>query len=572
MLTLGIHDGHIATACLVRDGKILAVISEERLNRIKEWGGFPIKSIKECIRIANIKPEQIDGVGVVGIMKPTLPHRYHQPHFYKRIFSGMSRIFPNSIMRSNKWVKPTQILLSRLRNKEDIEEKLQGIGIASPIKYYEHHYLHAVTAHLTAWFNTGKNLVITSDGSGDAVSASVNIAENKSIERIVEISHYNSISELYTQITKFLGMKPMSHEYKVMGMAPYAKKDYALKTLDVLKGYFKIEDGSTAFTNVSGNWKWQYLKALQKDLKGHRFDNIACAVQMLFEDIIYNWVKNCIAKTEINNLVLSGGSFMNVKANNLILNLPEVNKLFIFPSCGDESLAMGAALVKYLELGGDTIEPLGPIYFGSEYSDSEIAHTIKQYSGLKTTEIKDIDSHIGKELAKGNVIARFSGRMEFGARSLGNRSILADPRNRDVVKKINEAIKNRDFWMPFAPSILEERAKDYIVNPKNFYAPYMIMAFPTKSKAHTDLIAALHPYDLTARPQVVRKDWNPGFHKVLKTFEEITGVGGVLNTSFNLHGDPIVCSPKDALETFVNSDLDALAISSFYVTKEQNIY
>jgi carbamoyltransferase len=568
LLTLGIHDGHISTACLAKNGKIRAVISEERLNRIKEWGGFPIKSIRECIRIANIKPEQIDGVGVVGIMKPTLPHRYHQPHFYKRIFAGMSRIFPNCIMRSNKWVKPTQIILSRLRNKEDIEEKLQGIGITSPIKYYEHHYLHAITAHLTAWLNTGKNLVITSDGSGDAVSASVNIAENKSIDRIVEISHYNSISELYTQITQFLGMKAMSHEYKVMGMAPYAKKDYALKTLDVLRKYFKIEDGSTAFTNISGNWKWQYLKALQKDLKGHRFDNIACAVQMLFEDIIYNWVKNCIAKTEINNLVLSGGSFMNVKANNIILNLPEVDKLFIFPSCGDESLAIGAALVKYLELGGDIIEPLGPIYFGSEYSDSEIAHTIKQYSGLKTTKIKDIDSHIGKELAKGNVIARFSGRMEFGARSLGNRSILADPRNREVVKKINEAIKNRDFWMPFAPSILEERAKDYIVNPKNFYAPYMIMAFPTKSKAHTDLIAALHPYDLTARPQVVRKDWNPGFHGVLKTFEEITGVGGVLNTSFNLHGEPIVCSPKDALETFVNSGLDALAMGPFYITKK----
>lgn len=568
MITLGVHDGHIATACLVKDGKILAVISEERLNRIKEWGGFPIKSIRECIRIANIKPEQIDGVGVVGIMKPTLPHRYHQPHFYKRIFAGMSRIFPKSIMRSNKWVKPTQIILSRLRNKEDIEEKLQGIGITSPIKYYEHHYLHAVTAHLTAWFNTDKNLVITSDGSGDAVSASVNIAEKHNVERLVEISHYNSISELYTQITRFLGMKPMSHEYKVMGMAPYAKKDYALKTLDVLKEYFKIEDGSTAFTNVSGNWKWQYLKALQRDLKGHRFDNIACAVQMLFEDIIYNWVKNCIAKTEINNLVLSGGSFMNVKANNLILNLPEVDKLFIFPSCGDESLAIGAALVKYLELGGDTIEPLGPIYFGSEYSDSEIAHTIKEYSGLKTIKIANVDSHIGKELAEGNVIARFSGRMEFGARSLGNRSILADARNRDVVKKINEAIKNRDFWMPFAPSILEERAKDYIVNPKNFYAPYMVMAFPTKSKAHTDLIAALHPYDLTARPQIVRKDWNLGYYKVLKTFEEITGVGGVLNTSFNLHGQPIVCSPKDALETFVNSGLDALAMGPFYITKK----
>jgi carbamoyltransferase len=467
-------------------------------------------------------------------------------------------------------VKPTQIILSLLRNKKEIENKLFDIGFNKKPSFYEHHFLHAATAHLTAWFNHSKNLVLTSDGSGDAVSASVNIADKKEIQRIIEISHYHSISELYTQVTQYLGMKPMSHEYKVMGMAPYAKREYAKKTYEKFKNYFCYNKNSLTFENISGSWKWQYLDKFQKDLKGHRFDNIASAIQMLFEEIIEEWVKNCIIKTGIKNVVLSGGSFMNVKANNLILNLPELENLFIFPSCGDESLAIGAALVKYVELKQDgEIEPLGAIYFGPEFSDEEIDHVLRNYSGLIIKKIDNIEDFIAQEIAKGKVIGRFAGRMEFGARALGNRSILADPRNRDVIKKINEAIKNRDFWMPFAPSILEERADDYIINPKKFYAPYMIMAFPTKAKAHTDLIAALHPYDLTCRPQIVRKDWNPQYYRLLKKFEELTGIGGVLNTSFNLHGEPIVCSPKDALETFIKSGLDGLALGNFYITKDR---
>ncbi len=570
MITLGIHDGHTATACIVKDGRILAVVSEERLNRIKEWGGFPELAIKECMRIANISPEEIAGVGVAGIMKPTLPQNYYRPHFYKRVFGGLSRIGLHRILGSNKMVMPTQNILSLLRNKKEIKNKLSALGIKAEPRFYEHHFLHAATAYLTAWFNHEKSLVLTSDGSGDAVSASVNIGNGASIQRVKAISHYHSISELYTQITQFLGMKPMSHEYKVMGMAPYAKREYAKKSLDVLSNYFRLNPDGMTFENVSGHWKWQYLNKFQRDLWGHRFDNIACAVQILFEEIITKWVENCIDKTGIRRLVLSGGSFMNVKANYLILNLPNVEELFIFPSCGDESLAIGAALVRNIELDPNCkVEPLGPIYFGPEYSESEIRKTLQNYMGINVEMVEDIESRIAKELVNGKVIARFSGRMEFGARALGNRSILADPRNRDVIKKINEAIKNRDFWMPFAPSILEERADDYIVNLKNFFAPYMIMAFPTKPRAHPDLISALHPYDLTCRPQIVRKDWNQKYYRLLKRFEELTGVGGILNTSFNLHGEPIVCSPDDAMKTFLNSGLDALAIENFYITKKK---
>lgn len=532
-------------------------------------GGFPEKSILECLRIANVKTSEIDGVGVVGLLKPTFPATYHKPNLSKRIFSTATRIMPQTFFQSDVWVNPAKKILGLFRNRGEIESRLKSMGINVAPTFYEHHFLHAAKAHFCCWFGTDNNLVLTCDGSGDAVCATVNICKGKNIERIVEISNYNSIGEFYTRITQYLGMKPMSHEYKVMGLAPYAKEDHSQKTLQIFERYFKIDENSPLmFKNTSGYWKWRFMDAFQTGLIGHRFDNIARAAQTLVENIVVAWIKNCIAHTGIYNLVLSGGVFMNVKANSMILDLPEVNQLFIFPSCGDESLAISAAIVKCQELGHDKIEPLGPLYFGNEFNEEEIKEAL---SGIdkefKVERIENIDEFVGKQIARDKVVARFSGRMEWGARALGNRSILADARNRDVIMKINEAIKNRDFWMPFAPSILEERADEYLINPKGFYAPYMIMAFPTKEKARKDLIAALHPYDFTARPQIVRESWNPSYYSVLKAFEKETGVGGILNTSFNLHGDAIVRTPRDAIHTFKNSALDALAIGHYYVSR-----
>lgn len=570
MLTLGIHDGHTATACLMKDGRILACISEERLNRIKEWGGFPENAIRECLRVSKVDPAEIDGVGMVGLMQPTLPQTYNQPSFLKKIFGAGTYVLPDSFLQSDLWLKGAKKVGGLFRNKKEIRERLQKLGIKVEPAFYEHHFLHAVTAHFCSWFGTKKNLVITCDGSGDAVCASVNIGEGKKIERIAEISTYNSLGEFYTKITQYLGMKPMSHEYKVMGLAPYAKGEHSKKTLELFEQFFKIENRSPLiFRNTSGYWKWQYIDVFREKLFGHRFDNIARAAQTLVEKILATWIQNCIRHTSIKTLALSGGVFMNVKANHLILNLPEVERLFIFPSCGDESLPIGAAIAKSLELGYEDVKPLGSLYFGQDYSDAEIEGALRDLNHeFKIEKTENIDEFVGRQIAQNKVIARFSGRMEWGARALGNRSILADARNRDVVIKINEAIKNRDFWMPFAPSILEERADEYIVNPKGFSAPYMIMAFETKEKARQDLMAALHPYDFTARPQIVAESWNPSYYKVLKTFEKETGIGGLLNTSFNLHGDSIVCSPEDAVYTFKNSALDALAIGNYFVSRE----
>ncbi len=574
MITFGIHDGHMATACLIKNGQILACISEERLDRKKGWCGFPEKAIRKCLEITGIDPREVDGVGIAGRIPPIKNYEgFNKPQGLRRVYSFGNYLVPKNILRSSLWVQPAVSILSRFRNYKEIYKKLQSIGMMREPVFYDHHELHALSAYSCSPFyeSEEKTLVLTCDGSGDAVSATVNIGKGRKLDRIQTISNYNSLGEFYTRITQYLGMKPLFDEYKVMGLAAYTSKQYSESAYNKINNFIKINKNSLCFENHSGQYKWQYLKKLYKLLKDERFDSIAYAAQKLLERILKEWVTDCIEKTGIRRIVVSGGVFMNVKANYEILNLPEVESLWILPSCGDESLAIGAAMKCSKELGFDKFEPLKEIYFGPKYSNDEIKGIIEKYKDVFVIkEMNNIDHYLGKELAKGKIVGRFTGRMEWGARALGNRSILTDPRDQKIIMKINKSIKGRDFWMPFAPSILEERSDNYFKTIKNFKSPYMIMAFPSLEKAHGEIPAAIHPYDLSVRPQIVQKSWNPKYYKVLKSFEEETGIGGILNTSFNLSGFPIVCSPSDAINVFLKSGLDSLALEDFYLVKRSN--
>jgi len=290
---------------------------------------------------------------------------------------------------------------------------------------------------------------------------------------------------------------------------------------------------------------------------------------LVTEDLLTTWVRNAVKTYGFKHLCLAGGVFMNVKANQKILELDEVDSLFIMPSCGDESVGIGASILHSTDIEVD-INPIKSIYFGREYDEEYYKNTINDLDKNKySIEYReDINSYAGEKLSEGLIIGRHNGPMEFGARALGNRSILTDPRNLSSVSKINEAIKNRDFWMPFTPSVLNEDINKYINNPKNHFAPYMIMTFDTKAKGKEDLPAAVHQKDHTTRPQMVKKDWNSGYHELISSFKKETGVSASLNTSFNLHGYPIVNSPEDSIYVFNNSDLDALAIGNYFVTKK----
>ena len=277
-------------------------------------------------------------------------------------------------------------------------------------------------------------------------------------------------------------------------------------------------------------------------------------------------------------IVEPGGIFMNVKANLLLAKLSAISELFIMPSCGDESNAIGAAYQAYYGSktkikSESTYTPIDHIYLGPEFTSHEM-ETALQAKGAseryKVSRPTNLEDHAAALLAEDGIIARMSGRMEFGARSLGNRSILGDPRDYRIVANINKMIKNRDFWMPFAPTILAERAKDYLVNPKELDSSFMMLAFDTTPEGYGCLPAAIHPYDSTARPQILRETDNPAYHRLIRCFEARTGVGAVLNTSFNLHGDPIVCSPTEALETFEKSGLPHLILGEFLVSKRNS--
>jgi carbamoyltransferase len=257
------------------------------------------------------------------------------------------------------------------------------------------------------------------------------------------------------------------------------------------------------------------------------------------------------------------------------MELPEVEDIFVCPAAGDTSLPLGACyygMWQYLQANNlpmETMKPLDNIYLGPEFSDDAIAASLDQNRVAQKYRVsKGVQPDlIARKLAEGKIIARCSGRMEFGLRALGNRSILADPRRPDTVRRINDAIKFRDFWMPFTPTILAEREPDYIVNPKGIQSPYMTMAFEATPLARQELIAALHPADLTARPQILEERRNPEYYAIIKKFEGLTGVGGVLNTSFNLHGDPIVLGPQQALFTLENSALDALILGDYLIER-----
>jgi carbamoyltransferase len=381
-------------------------------------------------------------------------------------------------------------------------------------------------------------------------------------------------------ITFLMGMVPLEHEYKLMGMAPYASDKSSRQVYELFRELVEFRaDDPLVWQRRNGCPETYYsYEFFRERLQLKRFDAVCGGLQLFTEDMLSTWARNAVRKTGIRKLALSGGCFMNVKANKIILELPEVDDLWVMPSCGDESSAMAACWYWHAQQslerhGRPGTTALRDVYLGPEASraDEERAlHAFEAPAWLDVETGGDLEARAAELLAQGQVVARCKGRMEFGARSLGNRAILADPTKPEVIRIINDMIKSRDFWMPFAPSVLAERAADYVVNPKRVAAPYMILCFDTTDRV-AELAAAIHPYDRTARPQLVERDWNPDYHHLISEFQQRTGRGVILNTSFNLHGFPIANTPEDALGVLQNSGLEHLLLGHFLVHKRPGV-
>ncbi|MGH2395916.1 MAG: carbamoyltransferase C-terminal domain-containing protein, partial [bacterium] len=314
------------------------------------------------------------------------------------------------------------------------------------------------------------------------------------------------------------------------------------------------------------------LKSFQKEFYGERFDNICAGIQRQFEHVVIQWVRYWAKRTGIRRAVFGGGSFMNVKANMLISELDEFDSVYFCPSSSDESTALGAAYKVALEKGERSVEPLICIYKGPAFSSDYVETVLQRYQGrIEWERAPDIEKKTAELLAAGKIVARFRGPAEWGARALGGRSILCRADDMKIIHRLNKAIKMRDFWMPFAASILEEDACRYIRNPKNIPGPFMMLTYRTTEVARNEIIAGLHPFDHTCRPQLVSKETNSGYHKLLTYFKELTGYSGLLNTSFNLHGFPVVGTPEIAVQTLLSSRLDYLALEDFLVKPQPGV-
>ncbi len=593
---LGIHDGHDASAAVMVDGVIVAAAQEERFSRLKVDCGYPRLAVEACLKTADIDTCQIDHVALsTHKVNPVLTkikrnanftvadwvkeqHEFWKPTLLKGSKVKYYDIFRDRSDFQYEQFYPIDEILNGYKKLEELEKMLaiRKRSIAAhldipvhKIQTITHEDCHTFYAYYGSPFR-GETLTLTAEGSGDYSRATTSIF-SQSGRNELSATRDNMLGTIYKYVTLILGMKPTQHEYKVMGLAPYANIKEIEKSYRVFKPILKVDGLNIVFDKKPPDLYFH----LRKELEGHRFDGIAGGLQKFVEALLCEWVRNVIRDTGLKRVCFSGGVAQNIKAAKRIMEIDELIDIFICPAAGDTSLSVGAcyyAMWDYLKNNGcryENIKPLRHTYLGPSFSDADVEEALRLYEAEKKYRISErvTAEQIADLLCQGKVIGRCSGRMEFGLRALGNRSILADPRKPDTIRKINQAIKFRDFWMPFTPTILAERAQDYIVNPKGILSPFMTMAFDSTALARKDLIAALHPADFTARPQILDEKHNAEYFQIIKAFEKLTGVGGLLNTSFNLHGEPVVCSPMDALHTFENSALDGLILNNYWIER-----
>jgi len=585
VIVLGISETHCATAALLRDGAIIGCASEERFTRLKNDAGYPRLAVDALLRDAGVAPSQIDLVCLAGrrayarewmnrvLHDRDYAHRYYGVRLDERR-AGLGRTARK--LGARLGLSEPAAGKFTLSESERLGLVTGHLGLGSQrIVTLDHHACHAAAAYFGAPYDGAPALVLTNDNSGDGLCATASTAAGTTLERReASPSAPGSLGSFYSFTTLLLGMKFGEHEYKVMGLAPYAPAAAVERAAVALGEVFGFEDATPA--RFAWRRRGARYRLLAEAALGARFDAVAGAAQQIVEATLLRWARLMRQRYGGERLALGGGVFMNVKANGLLAAEDWVRELFVFPSCGDESNAVGAAYLGYVELcarAGVPAKPapFGPAYLGPDIDDGEVETVIRARDvGARhhVSEPARLDERIADLLVSDGVVARCAGRMEFGARALGNRSILANPSDHRVVRVINHMIKNRDFWMPFAPSVLREREGDYLVNPRGLTSPYMMLAFPTNPKRRDEIVAAIHPQDFTARAHVVDEAWNPGYHRVIREFERRTGIGAVLNTSFNLHGEPLVGSPADAIDTFERSGLPHLALGRFMISKK----
>ncbi len=571
MIILGLSGalGHDSSAAIVIDGKIIAAAEEERFIRDKHAKNImPLEAAKYCLKEAGITPDQVDIVAFpYGEIPLTSAARWH---YAKRHWYAPDRAL-DALFNGNRRFR---------RNRDKTLTLMKELGLTkAKFVPVEHHLTHASSAYHLSGFKE-KTAIVGIDGKGEYATTFFGYGENGKIHKIKEFYDPDSLGGMYGAITEYLGFEMLDGEFKVMGMAPYgdASKYDLSRLVSFENGELKID---TDFVNVVG------IRRYKENGRGHYFSpklvewlgpkragdeiddpyiHYAASVQALLEDIalkmIDYYVGDIIRQT--GRIAMAGGVALNVKLNQRIIAMPSVKELFVQPASGDAGTALGAATFVAAEMG-DIVEPMQHAYLGPSFTTEECLAACQAHPAKPIfSRVENAPQKGAELLSAGNPLAWFQGRMEFGPRSLGCRSILGDPSHPGVADRINAQIKYRERWRPFCPSMLDRVAEDILQT--SHPAPYMTFTFDVADHWKPRIPEVVHE-DGTARAQVVTKATNPRYYALIEELELLRGVPVVLNTSLNRRGEPMICSPTDALNMFYGCDLEYLLMEDVLVTK-----
>ncbi len=557
---------HDASACLLKDGKILAAVEEERFTRKKHDNSFPINAIKFCLKQENISINQVAYVAFYE--KPLLK--------FERLLCQHLEMFPKSLPSFCKALPSW--MTEKLRVPAAFRKKL---GYKGDILFIEHHLAHAASSYLVSPFKEAA--ILTVDGVGEWATTCAGYGKGNDIRLLKEIRFPHSLGLLYSAVTGYLGFTVNNDEYKVMGLAPYGKPVYlnefrkviAVKEdgsyqldMDYFVYHYGLKMASKKFINLFGpaRKKGEPLEQKHKD--------IASSLQKITEEVLYNLLINLKKETSMKNVCLAGGVALNSVANGKILKQTGFKEIFIQPAASDSGTSIGAAMFVYNTLlGNERRWQQDTAYFGPEYSTDCIKRFLDT-NHINYSMFKD-DKELVKKTAgliyKNHVIGWFQGKMEWGPRALGSRSILSNATNPDMKEILNAKVKHREGFRPFAPVVCVDDAEKYFECDKPVPSPtdYMLMVYPIVKK-YQDKIPAVTHVDGSGRLQTIRRGQNRLYHDVIKEFGKLSGIPILVNTSFNIRGEPIVCTPRDAYKCMMGTCIDYLVMDKFLIARAGN--
>lgn len=557
---------HDSAACLLYNGKVIAAAEEERFSRKKHDNSFPKLAVEFCLKEAKISVDDVELV--VFYEKPFLK--------FDRILNTIKSSVPFGFTFFRKsiktWVTQKLWIPSIIKNE---------LAYNGKIIFSEHHESHAAGTFFTSPF--AESAIVTIDGVGEKACTTIGIGKENKVTILKEQHYPHSFGLFYSAFTQYCGFKVNSGEYKLMGLAPYGKpiyKDLILKNLITITNqaevilnldYFSFETGKSTINSKFSKLFGKPIRN-ESDKMDQFYCDVAASVQEITDDFLVTIAQYAKEITGLNNLCLSGGVALNCKANGNLLTKNIFENIWIQPASGDSGCAVGAAFVGWNHfLENDRVFVENSVneqaYLGSSYSSDEIASVLEkysiQYSNFEETELIKETANL---LANKNIIGWFQGKMEFGPRALGNRSILASPLFEDMKQYINQKIKLREGFRPFAPIVLEEKASEWFAVKK----PSKYMLFTFKSNKKNEIPSCIHE-DETARVQTLAKSENEKLHNLISEFEKLTSAPVLINTSFNVRGEPIVESPLDALKCFFQTDMDVLVLGNYVIKKEENL-